>query len=40
MIQILGKGGRYIFCTTRYPMDDATLENALAMHDEVKKYRP
>jgi uroporphyrinogen decarboxylase len=40
LIQIFGKGGRYIFCTTHYLMDDVTLENALAMHDEIKKFRP
>jgi uroporphyrinogen-III decarboxylase len=40
LIQIFGKGGHYIFCTTHYLMDDVTVENALAMHDEIKKYRP
>jgi uroporphyrinogen decarboxylase len=40
LIQILGEGGRYIFCTTHYLMDDVTIENVLAMHDEVRQYRP
>ena len=40
LIQIFGKGGRYIFCTTHYLMDDVPLANALALHDEIKKYHP
>ena len=40
LIQIFGKGGRYIFCTTHYLMDDVPVENALAMYDEIKKYHP
>jgi len=39
LIDILGENGRYIFCTMHYLMDDVPMENALAMHDEVKAYR-
>lgn len=39
LIDILGKDGRYIFTTMHYLMDDVPLENALAMHEEVRAYR-
>ena len=40
LIQIFGKGGHFVFCTTHFLMDDVTVENVLAMHDEIKQYRP
>ena len=40
LIQILGKGGRFVFCTTHYLMDDVPIENALAMDEEARSYRP
>jgi len=39
LIDILGKGGRYIFSTMHFLMDDVPLENALAMYEEAKSYR-
>jgi len=39
LIDILGKGGRYIFSTVHFLMDDVPLENALAMYEEAKSYR-
>ena len=40
LIQILGKNGRFIFCTTHYLMDDVPIENALAMDEEARSYHP
>jgi uroporphyrinogen decarboxylase len=39
LIDILGENGRYIFTTMHYLMDDVPMENALAMHDEIRTYR-
>jgi uroporphyrinogen decarboxylase len=40
LIDILGKGGRFIFCTVHYLLDDVPAENALAMYDEANSYCP
>ena len=39
LIDILGKGGRYVLCTGHFLMDDVPLDNALAMYDEARRYR-
>ncbi len=40
LVDILGKGGRYILTSMHLLMDDVPVENALAMYDEARSYRP
>lgn len=40
LIEVLGKGGGYIFATSHFMGDDVSVENALAMYREGASYTP
>jgi uroporphyrinogen decarboxylase len=40
LIDIVGKGGRYILSSWHFLMDDVPVDNALALYDEARLYHP
>ncbi|MBM4028929.1 MAG: hypothetical protein FJ280_26565 [Planctomycetes bacterium] len=40
LVDILGRGGRFILATSHLIMDDVPVGNVVAMYDEAKEYAP
>jgi uroporphyrinogen decarboxylase len=40
LVETLGRGGRYIFCSMHFLVDGTPADNVIAMYDEAARFKP